>query len=44
MVLEIRVVEFPDKMANDPNIPLYGRTLIWNIIGRLDMSSHTALI
>jgi uncharacterized protein (UPF0147 family) len=25
-----------DEMANDPNIPLHGRTLIWNIISRLE--------
>jgi uncharacterized protein (UPF0147 family) len=25
-----------DEMANDPNIPLHGRTLIWNIMSRLE--------
>lgn len=25
-----------DELANDPNIPLHGRTLIWNIISRLE--------
>jgi uncharacterized protein (UPF0147 family) len=25
-----------DDLANDPNIPLHGRTLIWNIISRLE--------
>ena len=25
-----------DDLANDPNIPLHGRTLIWNLIGRLE--------
>jgi len=25
-----------DDMANDPNIPLHGRTLIWNIISQLE--------
>ena len=24
-----------DELANDPNIPLHGRTLIWNIINML---------
>ena len=24
-----------DDLANDPNIPLHGRTLIWNIINML---------
>ena len=26
-----------DQLANDPNIPLHGRTLIWNIISQLEM-------
>ena len=25
-----------DELANDPNIPLHGRTLIWNIISKLE--------
>jgi hypothetical protein len=25
-----------DELANDSNIPLYGRTLIWNIMSRLE--------
>ena len=25
-----------EEMANDPNIPLHGRTLIWNIISQLE--------
>jgi len=25
-----------EDMANDPNIPLHGRTLIWNIISQLE--------
>ncbi len=25
-----------DELANDPNIPLHGRTLIWNIISALE--------
>ena len=25
-----------DELANDPNIPLHGRTLIWNIMSRLE--------
>ena len=25
-----------DDLANDPNIPLHGRTLIWNIMSRLE--------
>ena len=26
-----------DELANDPNIPLHGRTLIWNIISQLEI-------
>ena len=25
-----------DELANDPNIPLHGRTLIWNILNQLE--------
>lgn len=25
-----------DRMANDPNMPLHGRTLIWNIMSKLE--------
>ena len=25
-----------DELANDPNIPPHGRTLIWNIMSRLE--------
>lgn len=25
-----------DELANDPNIPLHGRTLIWNVISQLE--------
>jgi len=25
-----------DELANDPNIPLHARTLIWNIISQLE--------
>ena len=28
-----------DELANDPNIPLHGRTLIWNIISQLETIS-----
>jgi len=30
-----------DDLANDPNIPLHGRTLIWNIISQLEMLSRS---
>lgn len=29
-----------DDLANDPNIPLHGRTLIWNIISQLEIMSQ----
>lgn len=29
-----------DDLANDPNIPLHGRTLIWNAISQLEMISN----
>lgn len=28
-----------DELANDPNIPLHGRTLIWNIMSQLETVS-----
>jgi uncharacterized protein (UPF0147 family) len=37
--LDIRtftVISKLDELANDPNIPLHGRTLIWNIISELE--------
>ena len=37
--LDVRVagaVSRLDELANDPNIPLHGRTLIWNIVSRLE--------
>jgi hypothetical protein len=29
-----------DDLANDPNIPLHGRTLIWNVISQLEVISQ----
>ncbi|MGQ0535131.1 MAG: UPF0147 family protein [Methanobacteriota archaeon] len=40
--LDVRVasaVSILDELANDPNIPLHGRTLIWNIISGLETIS-----
>ncbi|KAA0008900.1 MAG: UPF0147 family protein [Thermoplasmata archaeon] len=37
--LDVRVASVTsmlDELANDPNIPLHGRTLIWNIMSRLE--------
>ena len=39
MALDVRVasaVHLLDELANDPNIPLHGRTQIWNIISQLE--------
>ncbi|MHB8584467.1 MAG: UPF0147 family protein [Thermoplasmatota archaeon] len=40
--LDVRVasaVAILDDLANDPNIPLHGRTLIWNIISGLETAA-----
>ncbi|MFA5771615.1 MAG: UPF0147 family protein [Thermoplasmata archaeon] len=37
--LDVRVagtISTLDELANDPNIPLHGRTLVWNIISQLE--------
>lgn len=37
--LDVRVASaifILDELANDPNIPLHGRTLIWNVISQLE--------
>ena len=37
--LDVRVASATsrlDELASDPNIPLHGRTLIWNIMSRLE--------
>ncbi len=43
--LDVRVagaVSTLDELANDPNIPLHGRTLIWNIISGLETVARSA--
>ncbi len=30
-----------DELANDPNIPLHGRTMIWNVISQLETLSRS---
>ena len=30
-----------DELANDPNIPLHGRTMIWNVISQLEIISRS---
>lgn len=37
--LDVRIAKansILDQLADDPNIPLHGRTLIWNIITQLE--------
>ncbi len=36
-VRKARAISKLDDMANDPNIPLHGRTLVWNIMSQLEM-------
>lgn len=35
-VRKARAISSLDDMANDPNIPLHGRTLVWNIMSQLE--------
>ena len=30
------VISYLDEMSNDPNIPMYSRTQIWNIVSLLE--------
>ena len=30
-----------DELANDPNSPLHGRTMIWNVISQLETISRS---
>ena len=42
--MDVRVasaVNILDDLANDPNIPLHGRTQIWNIISQLSQLERT---
>ncbi len=32
-----------DDLANDPNIPMHGRTLIWSIISQLEMLNNESM-
>jgi len=39
MALDVRksgAINILDELANDPNIPLHGRTLIWSIMSQLE--------
>lgn len=35
-VRKSKAISTLDELANDPNIPLYGRTLIWSIMSQLE--------
>ncbi|MCA1819592.1 MAG: UPF0147 family protein [Thermoplasmatota archaeon] len=35
-VRKAKAISTLDDMANDPNIPLHGRTLVWNIMSQLE--------
>jgi uncharacterized protein len=35
-VRKARAINMLDDMANDPNIPLHGRTLVWNIMSQME--------
>src|SRR5437660_10233290 len=44
--LDLRVtsaIMIMDDLANDPNIPLHGRTLIWYVISKLETVKYHAL-
>jgi uncharacterized protein (UPF0147 family) len=36
-VRKAKAISTLDDMANDPNIPLHGRTLVWNVMSQLEM-------
>ena len=43
--LDVRIssaVSVLDELANDPNIPLHGRTIIWNVISGLETVARAA--
>lgn len=35
-VRKAKAINLLDDMANDPNMPLHGRTLVWNILSQLE--------
>lgn len=35
-VRKSKAITLLDELANDPNIPVYGRTLIWSIMSQLE--------
>ncbi len=35
-VRKAKAISTLDDMANDPNIPMHGRTLVWNVMSQLE--------
>ncbi|MGB1585933.1 MAG: UPF0147 family protein [Thermoplasmatota archaeon] len=35
-VRKSRAISLLDDMANDPNIPMHGRTLVWNVMSQME--------
>ncbi len=35
-VRKAKAISTMDDLANDPNLPLHGRTLLWNIMSQLE--------
>lgn len=35
-VRKAKAMSTMDEMANDPNIPMHGRTLVWNVMSQLE--------
>ncbi|MGB0653431.1 MAG: UPF0147 family protein [Thermoplasmatota archaeon] len=35
-VRKAKAISTLDEMSNDPNLPLHGRTLMWNIMSQLE--------
>lgn len=36
-VRKAKAISTLDEMANDPNLPLHGRTMVWNVMSQLEM-------
>ncbi len=35
-VRKAKAISTLDDMANDPNIPMHGRTMVWNVMSQLE--------
>lgn len=38
-VRKAKAISTMDETANDPNIPMHGRTLVWNVLSQLETLS-----